>query len=230
MKIEGEMIERYFLLLLIDTIKFTKLAQDREIDRFLERSYSRSGIISSAILLECLANILIETIDSGQLRADLDKLPFLSKIDVYLLSRGKPLLDRGANEVQGAVELKRIRDAFVHPKKRRQSLVQTESADHLSFNVIFPTHASTGISKSPSLWGRENSQRAAAMAISFVRHVLSDHLALSSDKAFSALASNFFIGDSQTYISETELCETIEDAKDIKIDLSFLIPHDLLTK
>ena len=129
MKREGELIERYFLLLLIDATKFCHLAQDPEIDRFLERSFSRSGIISSAILLESLANILIEKIDGKQFREDLDKLPFLSKIDAYLASKGMPSIDRGNKESQGAVELKRIRDAFVNPKIKRHAAVKINAAD-----------------------------------------------------------------------------------------------------
>lgn len=225
----GELTERYFLLLLIDAVKYAYLSLDSKIDKTLEHSYSRSGLVSSTILLESLANLLIDQIPSSPLRNDLDKLPFLSKIDVYLIFKRSTVLDRGRSEVQRALELKSMRDSFVHPKKRKHAAARVDPADSISYNIQLSSHAQTKISVSPSQWQGEDCLIAVKSAIALVRHVLVDKLLLSTEDAFSIVCSEFVVDESRAILTETELSETSAYSKKLGVDLTFLLPAELVS-
>ncbi len=83
--------------------------------------YGRASIIASTLLLECCANCCIDTLKLGKsFREDIDKLPALSKYELFLSYHNKEKsFDRGCQEIQNASELKYIRDLIVHPKVRR---------------------------------------------------------------------------------------------------------------
>jgi hypothetical protein len=223
-----EWVERSFFLLLIDAVKFAYMASLSDIEERVERSFCRSSILSSVILIESLSNILIETLPWGALRNDLDKLPFLSKVDVYLLSKGKSPLDRGRKEIQAISELKSIRDAFVHPKKKTRQGERQPSEEGVSFNFSFGNYPVTAISNSPSSWSAKDAQSAVGSAITFVRYLLLDVLELSTDDAYKLITSEVRFGEHVGVMSETELKETIRCASALKMDIAFLVPTSIL--
>lgn len=216
-----ELVERSFFLHLIDAIKFAQLASDEDIERRNEGSFCRSSIISSIVLIESLSNILIERMPWRTLKKDLDRLPILSKIDVYLLYLGKEPLDRGRRELQPIEELKRIRDSFVHPRMRTRQGDREHSEDGLSFNFPFGSYATTAISHSPSLWSSKDATSAAFSAVAFVRYLLIDVLDLSIHEIFKLITSEVRLGDFAGAISETELKNTIQSAHSLGIDIAF---------
>jgi len=84
------------------------------------RSAVASSVLQSFFLIESAANICISELDvSKNFIGELDKLPTLAKLELYLLvtSGGKKKLDRGAKLYQDVAELKMLRDLSVHPKK-----------------------------------------------------------------------------------------------------------------
>lgn len=116
--------QRNFLDLFWDATRLARMAQESNENDETELSCARASIMSSVFSLECAANCCIEILPSGNgFKKDIDKLPFLSKFEVFLgvMFQGKNM-DRGRIEVQAVQELKSIRDSFTHPKVKRTKL------------------------------------------------------------------------------------------------------------
>lgn len=100
--------------------KFADFDAD-ELNLYYYHTLCRSSIMSTSLLFECAANCCIDTLDfKGDFAKDVDKLAFLSKFELFL-SKIKPdcKFDRGCKVVQGAQEIKGIRDSYVHPKVKK---------------------------------------------------------------------------------------------------------------
>jgi len=110
-------VEKGFFDLFWDAAWFARriLKKKKEFDDENESRFARASIISAALSVECAANCCIEEL-SGKFRDDVDKLPILSKFDVYLLSKRRPILDRGSRFVQPVSELIGLRNEYVHRK------------------------------------------------------------------------------------------------------------------
>ena len=118
----AESIERNIGELFLDGLTLAveaELKDDSDAD--FSASLARGSLLSSFCLIEASANVCLESLAiGGQLGDDIDRIPTLSKLDLYLRLRFKNRkLDRGSFPFQGAQELKQIRDAFVHPKGHR---------------------------------------------------------------------------------------------------------------
>lgn len=115
-----ESTERNISALFLDGITLGMEAEQEEDDSYSDFScsLSRGSLLSAFCFIEASANVCLESLNlGGQLGDDIDRIPTLSKFDLYLRLRFKNRkLDRGAFPVQGAQELKTIRDTFVHPK------------------------------------------------------------------------------------------------------------------
>ncbi|GFO64283.1 hypothetical protein M1B72_12660 [Geomonas paludis] len=120
---------RNFYDLFWDAVRLGRMAQEVQEDDDTEFSCARASIMSSVFSLECASNCCVEIMPSGSgFKKDVDKLPFLSKFEVFLgvMFPGKTL-DRGRHEVQLVQELKTIRDSFTHPKVKRTKLIRVDS-------------------------------------------------------------------------------------------------------
>lgn len=107
---------RSFGQLLSDSIFFERMAR-KENDAAIQRKYARSSIILSVLTLESAANCCMNQLEANkQLVSDIDKLPFLSKFDLFALHGFNKSIDYGRNEIQRVKEFKSIRDKLVHPK------------------------------------------------------------------------------------------------------------------
>jgi hypothetical protein len=73
------------------------------------------------MLLEAAANTCIEGLAlEPNVHEEIDRLPLLSKFDVFLRMRfPRRGLSRGSRPVQALRELKRIRDLYAHPKPQQ---------------------------------------------------------------------------------------------------------------
>ena len=114
-----EATERNISDLFLDGIMLGMEAERQEFSlNDFSNSLSRGSLLSAFCFIEASANVCLESLNlGGQLEDDIDRIPTLSKFDLYLRLRFKNRkLDRGAFPAQGARELKTIRDAFVHPK------------------------------------------------------------------------------------------------------------------
>jgi hypothetical protein len=143
-------IERNFGDLFLDSAKLVmKAEQEANCDTDFAFSLARASLLSAFCLIEACANICLESLGiAGPLADDIDRMPILSKFDLYLRLKFKnKKLDRGSFPVQGAQELKKIRDTFVHPKAYR-TVWQVES-DRIE-TLEIPRTKILNISKLPS--------------------------------------------------------------------------------
>ncbi len=134
---------RSFEDLIYDAVHLLYLAHDVDRDRDkdgYEFIYTRTSILSTVLLFECGANYCLDALNlPGAFGEDIDKLPFLSKYEVFL-GRTNPeaRFDRGCREVQAVAELKAVRDSYVHPKvkKRKYSKVDDIRPDFGETSVL----------------------------------------------------------------------------------------------
>jgi hypothetical protein len=175
--------------LLYDSINLLYMSHDidRETDEHdLERACARASIINTLLLFECAANCLVSALSfSRGLADDVDKLPFLSKFELCAgRIPGAQILDRGRIEVAAVVELKALRDAYVHPKVKKQKLVQV-SEGH--YETESKKTSQLSLSYNPAGWRREAAVSAARAANSFFNYLFLEACALTPDTVCEVL-------------------------------------------
>lgn len=123
---EREAYERNYFTLLIDSIALLDMAE-QEKDFDLSNTLARSSLINSMLIPEVVANICVETLAlERSIFQEIDKLSVIGKFDFYLRANfSNRKIDRGIVAIQGLQEIKRLRDAFVHPKKQKVIWVHT---------------------------------------------------------------------------------------------------------
>jgi hypothetical protein len=128
---------KVFEELLYDAVLLAYMSSDlRKEDESTTRpnSLARASVVSSILSFECAANCCIGSLSrSRALLDDIDKLPFLSKFELFLtgLDHTKAL-DRGCLAVQHASELKKIRDQYVHLKVKRFEWKQASEREQVA--------------------------------------------------------------------------------------------------
>ncbi len=110
-------VDRGTLVFLEDSIV---LAMRSEVEQDSEAigTLARASIMATAMFVEGCANTCLDMLSlDRQFATDIDRLPTLSKFELFVrLYRPRAKLERSRHEVQGLVELKKVRDLFVHPK------------------------------------------------------------------------------------------------------------------
>lgn len=142
---------------LYDSVYLLYFAFDTNQDAYPDdviRPFTRASILNSILLLESAANCLIDALDlPGQHYRDIEKLPMLSKYEFFLgkINPDKKF-ERGISEVQKIVELKTIRDFYVHPK------VKKSKWNKIAENVWDTDYGATNqlrFPRDPSGWRKE---------------------------------------------------------------------------
>lgn len=149
------------------------LASEREQHNDTASSLARGSIACTMMLPEVAANICIESLDlEASVFKDIDKLAPLAKFDFFLRTNFRhKRLPAGVLPVQKAQELKRLRDAFVHPKK--QPVVWTAAEDETEYGVSERTQF-LDMSKNPSMWDSLDAESAMRGAHEFLGFVFRD--------------------------------------------------------
>ncbi|NMF90231.1 hypothetical protein [Aromatoleum petrolei] len=159
-------VDRGAFALLEDSVVLAMRAE-AETDFDVAASLGRSSVLATTLFVEACANtcldmLALETAFAG----DVDRLPTLSKFDLFLrLYRPQRKIDRSRHEVQGVIELKRIRDSFVHPKGQR---VIWDSWSPEQSTSRSPRTKATDLPKILSFCGQEDPPRAMIAAHSFL--------------------------------------------------------------
>lgn len=189
----NELHHRSFGYLFSDAIFFERLARF-ETDDLIRRRHVRASVISSILMLECAANCCIFCFDANrQLIEDIDRLPFLSKFDLFALDGFQKKLDYGRNEVQRVKELKQIRDSVVHPKVAKFELGREIAGERtfscLPNNVKFSSKPkpATGILLSSGLWSHQDSVSAITSVIGFFNYFFNELLQMDKELVFGLL-------------------------------------------
>ncbi len=146
----------------------------------MENRHSRASIIASAFSLECAANAIMSSVElSTKLGDDLDRLPLLSKFDVYLkFTTQDKKLDRGDDRVSKIAELIGIRNEFVHPKVTKIDVEMGELKDAGS-SLAWPMEITpkiwpgTQIPKPPMFWSAVHAESAFNAVTGFLAYFFS---------------------------------------------------------
>jgi hypothetical protein len=227
---ENEIHHRSFAYLLSDAIFFERLARN-ETDDLKRKRYVRSSIMSTFLTLECAANCCIFCLRANkQLIGGIDRLPFLSKFDLFSLLGFDKKLDYGRNEVQKVKEVKQIRDSIVHPK-----VIKTEIGKHIegerSFscfphNVTFSSKPkpSTDLVSNSSLWSHEDCISALQSVVDFFNYLFIELLDMEKGLIFSLLNDAVILDGKPAYsIYPPSLFEELEYLKSVGINVQFMI-------
>lgn len=115
-----EEVDRGTLTFLTDSILLAMKAEDAGPDE-IANTLSRASLLSTVLFLEASANTCLDMLAlEGQFGSDIDRLPFVSKFELFSRLRfPSRTFKRSRHEVQGVIELKRVRDSFVHPKSQK---------------------------------------------------------------------------------------------------------------
>ena len=83
----------------------------------------RASIVSSVMYIEACANCCIDVLElPSQFGAEVDPMSTAGKLDFFLHMKFKGrAIDRSRAECQVYGELRKVRDAFVHPKAQSSS-------------------------------------------------------------------------------------------------------------
>jgi hypothetical protein len=167
-------VDRGAFALLEDSVVLAMRAEaEFEVDFEIAASFARSSVLATTLFVEACANTCLDmlALDTA-FASDVDRLPTLSKFDLFLrLYRPQQKIDRSRHEVQGAIELKRIRDSFVHPKGQR---VIWESWSPEESTSRSPRTKATDLPKILSFCGHEDVPRAMIAAHSFLAYFFNE--------------------------------------------------------
>lgn len=135
------------------------LASERSDDSDESNSFARGSIACTVMLPEVAANICIESLHlESSIFNEIDKLSPLAKFDYFLKSRYRSRnIPAGILPVQKLQELKRLRDAFVHPK--RFSVQWTPTTDGSYIGESRRTQF-LDLSSNPTMWYRDDAVKA----------------------------------------------------------------------
>lgn len=151
------------------------LAMRSENERDLEAigTLARSSVLATALFVEACANTCLDMLAlDRQFALDIDRLPTLSKFDLFVrLYRPKKKLERSRHQIQGVVELKQVRDSFVHPKGQR-IIWESWSPDESSSRS--PRTKAAGLPRIPSYNHAEDAVRAMKAAHGFLKYFFSE--------------------------------------------------------
>lgn len=146
-------------------------------DSYMENRHSRASIMASTFTLECAANALMISLSlSSNLGEVMDRLPLLSKFDLYLKIQTQDLaLDPGDARVSKVAELVRIRNAFVHPKVTHidvelGELTDIGSAFSWPMEMAPKVWSTTKIPKPPLFWSRIHAESALDATTDFLAY------------------------------------------------------------
>jgi len=124
-----------------------------------ESRFARAVIINAALCLECAANCCLDEL-AGKFSDDADKLPPLSKLDVYLLFRGKKPLNRGDKYVQPMAELIDLRNQHAHPKvHKRKASFHNSTLPYYMIENTTKVKQCLGVCNDASMWDSQAATR-----------------------------------------------------------------------
>ena len=183
--------------LFYDSVHLAYLAHDQakreEADDYVGDLHSavlaRASIISSMLTLEAAANCCLDILPWPRaLRDDIDKLPALSKLELFLKHHNSTkVLDRGSKTVQEVEDLKGLRDRFVHPKVRRADwtpVSDTRQEVDLGESKVLALPFDTGS------WGPRDAREVLRAVTEFFNYFFIDLCGLSSNQTCEILVGS----------------------------------------
>lgn len=174
----ASMRQTAFTELVGDAVSFYRLARDTSLAEQAHR-FARQSILLSSLTIECAANNLLwASAANPALRADLERLSPLSKMDACLQFLGKSL-DRSRVEVQWVKELIAARNDYVHPKVvvlEAEVGFPQDGGEEWLMPLKMPAHFRKGldIAKQAQFWDAKAAQRVLHCVTAFYKHLIDD--------------------------------------------------------
>lgn len=121
------------MTLLYDSVTLAMHAQSAP-DHEFQDTLARAAIVASMLYIEACANCCLSLLSlTSRFSEEIDRLPTGAKLDLFLRLKYKNrILDRSRVEYQGFVELRRFRDAFVHPKAQKYEWIEWAEEESVS--------------------------------------------------------------------------------------------------
>ena len=209
--------ERMFYTLLIDAIVLTGSSRDHEID-YGKRMLARSSIVTSAMLLECCANLCSAGLSHSGNKTTLQKFREAA------LNTYQKQLDTREQDVAAADELRKIRNKYVHSWAQQHPVEPATDTPHGIGEVHPETWPLARISRSPSLWSTEDAIAVLRIARNFLHYYFIRLLQLTPDTIFTMLATSVKLSSGDTGpIAESALEHHLRfAAHELSVDFSFL--------
>ena len=146
-------VDRGVMTLLYDSITLGMMSQTA-LDNDSSMTLSRASVVATSLYVEACANSCVDLLNlSTRFGDEVDRMSTIAKLELFVQLRYKDrVLDRSRTEYQGYVELKRFRDAFVHPKAQKYDWKTWSDEESESFS---PQTSLLGLPTIPSFCGPE---------------------------------------------------------------------------
>lgn len=205
--------DQSFFQLLSDAIHFEMLSKETS-DQYESQRFARASIINSILTIESAANCCISSIAGpSRFLDDIEKLSSFSKFDIFSKFRESDYIDRGNHKYQKVAELKKVRDASVHPKKIK---IPVElSLDHekyenlveLEFSFDASPMPQTNIDKSSMFWFSKDAQAALEAILEFYDYYFIDILKLKHEEVLGVLGNSLFLKEDYCMLFHQQFLE-----------------------
>jgi len=195
-------------------------------DSYLMSRYARASVLASALSVECVANCLLESLNiSKSLRAELDRLTPVAKIETYMHLRSIEGFDRGCPEVQRVSELIKARNDYVHPKTSGIAATvrtpQDGGADWiLPLNIEGEHWRELKIPKRSMFWSAQSSVSALGAVATFFTYIFVTLLKSSEQDLQSMLPSRIELKDVHILAVFEEIKSELKAASEHGVDFS----------
>ncbi|SUI63432.1 hypothetical protein [Shewanella baltica] len=228
MKIPAQFMHVGFFDLLCDALVQHSQAKQNENSSYRCNRFSRSSICASVLSIENCANALFQQIEvSPQTLNDLDRMPALSKIDMYLrVEHQLSGLDYGNNIVQKVKELLHVRNQFVHQKGTKIKTDIGKPKDGME-NWILPMdlegklHTELKIPKCSMFWSNIHAYEVLKAVFSFYNYLFSELVPLSEDDLTAVLMNRIQFNNYVMPNLFDEMHIELEEAESIGLKLKF---------
>ena len=197
-------------------------------DSYTSNRCARASILAAALSVECAANCLLATLDIPKtLRAELDRMTTLGKVDACLRLRSLPPIAHGTREVQLMAELVKVRNDHVHPRTMSVAAELSNPEDGethwmLPISLEGDLWPLLKIPKRPMFWSGANSEMVLHAVTDFYRHLFVTLMAIGADDLQRMLSSRLEIGEAHVMAVFDEVRLELEGAKEWGVDLAFM--------
>ncbi|MGD8174178.1 hypothetical protein ACQEXU_21255 [Vibrio sp. TRT 21S02] len=228
MRVPAQFMHVGFFDLLCDALIQHHQSKENEGCSYRCNRFARSSICASVLSIESCANVLLQQIEiSSQTLNDLDRMPALSKIDIFLRVEHKLSgLDYGNNVVQKIKELLQIRNQFVHQKGTKIKTDIGEPQDG-NENWILPMdlegklHKQVKIPKCSMFWSNHSAFEVLKAVYSFYNYLFHELIPLENEELVIILMNRIQFGNYAMPNLFDEMYTEIQEAESIGLKLKF---------
>ncbi|EJE8521962.1 hypothetical protein P3656_19935 [Vibrio parahaemolyticus] len=228
MKIPAQFMHVGFFDLLCDALMQHNQSQQNENNNYRCNRFARSSICASVLSIESCANALLQQIDiAPQTLNDLDRMPALSKIDMYLrVEHQLSGLDYGNNIVQKVKELLQIRNQFVHQKgtKIKTGIGKPEDGNEnwiLPMDLEGKLHKQIKIPKCSMFWSNYNAYEVLKAVFDFYNYLFHELVPLNEEELIPILMNRIQFNNYVMPNLFDEMYTELQEAESIKLKLKF---------